>query len=226
MDIFLGKPSDGTFDWILGHADPLQVPFWIECTSGTSKLFLGGGARRNFEYSSDGCRTWTKFFSSEQIQIQEGQRIYFRADGFVDGVTNQFTTDTQIRTRIGGNIMSLLWNTGYARKTDFSELTNQSFSMLFSNHALGIVDASELLLPATTLREYEYSSMFSGQREMLYAPKFPATSIANSCYNGMFQECSKLKEIVFPKVLENDETFLGMNGSPKFGAENATVLFV
>ena len=41
----------------------------------------------------------------------------------------------------------------------------------------------------------------------------------------MFNDCTNIVEIHYQKSLENDDTFTSMEGSPKFGATNATVYF-
>jgi hypothetical protein len=52
-------------------------------------------------------------------------------------------------------------------------------------------------LPATTLEYSCYSYMFAGCTSLIKAPELPATTIqyASYCYNGMFQNCSKLNYI-------------------------------
>ena len=47
-------------------------------------------------------------------------------------------------------------------------------------------------LPATTLAEYCYDSMFENCTSLTTAPELPATTLAIGCYNQMFSSCSKL----------------------------------
>ena len=50
-------------------------------------------------------------------------------------------------------------------------------------------------LPATTLADGCYWSMFEGCTSLTTAPELPATTLAESCYEYMFYNCSKLKNI-------------------------------
>ena len=65
------------------------------------------------------------------------------------------------------------------------------FSELFYN-CDAIVDASKLELPATTLAYSCYESMFSNCTSLVNAPELPATTLADSCYEYMFSECTSL----------------------------------
>ena len=56
-------------------------------------------------------------------------------------------------------------------------------------------------LPATTLTDYCYSSMFSECTSLTTAPVLPATTFAESCYGSMFKRCSNLNYI---KMLATD----------------------
>ena len=47
-------------------------------------------------------------------------------------------------------------------------------------------------LPATTLSSSCYSGMFNGCSSLTQAPELPATTLANSCYGFMFSNCSSL----------------------------------
>ena len=47
-------------------------------------------------------------------------------------------------------------------------------------------------LPATTLADYCYESMFRGCTSLTQAPKLPATTLAYAAYHCMFQNCSSL----------------------------------
>ena len=47
-------------------------------------------------------------------------------------------------------------------------------------------------LPATTLANYCYDSMFKDCKFLTSTPELPATTLANYCYNSMFQGCTAL----------------------------------
>jgi len=47
-------------------------------------------------------------------------------------------------------------------------------------------------LPATTLANYCYQSMFLNCSNLTAVPELPATTLAAACYYSMFQDCTKL----------------------------------
>lgn len=48
-------------------------------------------------------------------------------------------------------------------------------------------------LPAKTLADFCYNYMFSGCSALTKAPELPATTLAGNCYNSMFQSCTMLE---------------------------------
>jgi hypothetical protein len=56
-------------------------------------------------------------------------------------------------------------------------------------------------LPATTLAESCYRTMFRSCKLLTTAPSLPATTLAESCYREMFMLCGKLNNI---KMLATD----------------------
>ena len=88
-----------------------------------------------------------------------------------------------------------------------------------------LIDASNLILPATTLTESCYEQMFTNCNELTLVPKLPATNLDTNCYNDIFMYSLKITELHYPSSIENDPTFTSMSGSPKFGATNATVYY-
>jgi len=58
-----------------------------------------------------------------------------------------------------------------------------------------IVDASNLILPATTLTVSCYNGMFRGCTNLVYGPKqLPALSVPQDGYSSMFESCTSLVE--------------------------------
>ena len=107
---------------------------------------------------------------------------YFRSTDY-----NQFSS-TGANIIIGGNIMSL----GYKNfENEYTIEQTSAYSYLFYNMSK-LVDASRLVLPATTLAEGCYNGMFKGCTSLTTAPELPATTLANQCYGGMFYNCVSL----------------------------------
>lgn len=65
------------------------------------------------------------------------------------------------------------------------------YCRVFSNMS-NLVDASALVLPATTLARHCYKFMFGYCQSLTAAPELPATTLAENCYQGMFTYCTAL----------------------------------
>jgi len=79
--------------------------------------------------------------------------------------------------------------------SNFENLTQLTQS--FALHALfkqftSLIDASNLSLPATTLTQSCYRGMFEQCGKLLYAPELPASQLVQDCYRYMFNKCSSL----------------------------------
>ena len=89
-----------------------------------------------------------------------------------------------------GNIMSLLYGDEFENQTTLESI--YTFNYLFYSLYPTLLDAKNLILPATTLAERCYSNMFNGCRSLVNAPALPATTLEYQCYAYMFQNCSSL----------------------------------
>ena len=142
--------------------------------------------------SKDNGETW-EIYNSEGIDVYEGDTILVKCMinnshsygyGFI---TNNTYSD--VKAKIQGNIMSLLLSDNFMGVT---ALLESCLYGLFQN-CEWLIDAQNLVLPATTLVEGCYSNMFNGCINLVYAPKvLPATTLANSCYESMFYSCTSL----------------------------------
>ena len=97
---------------------------------------------------------------------------------------------------VQGNIMSLLYGNNYKGQTDLTG-KDYVFYRLFNNSRL--VNAKSLSLPATTLANGCYNCMFQGCTSLTTAPELPATILTTNCYRYMFQGCTSLT--VMPELL-------------------------
>ena len=92
---------------------------------------------------------------------------------------------------LSGNIMSLVDEENFATITT---MEGASFAGLFAGNTHGI-NASGLLLPATTLSQDCYSGMFAGCSGMDDTPaELPALTLAPGCYSNMFEGCGMLSD--------------------------------
>lgn len=130
--------------------------------------------------------------------INTGQTLSFRAS--LSSTNNGIGTFTiSKKCNLKGNIMSLLYSDDFIDKTDLIG-KNDAFYNLFYN-CTNIVDASELVLPATTLANYCYGNMFKNCTSLTTAPELPARFLKYDCYYMMFYGCKNLNYI---KMLASD----------------------
>ena len=137
------------------------------------------------KYSFDG-KSWKDWTGG--VSIEPGQKMYVKGED--DYVWNSSTGGKLIRStsyyNVGGDISSLT--------NEITEVKNYTFYKLFNGDNY-IKDASNLILPATTLTQYCYGYMFYGCSSLTTAPELPATELASYCYSSMFYGCSSLTTV-------------------------------
>ena len=182
--------------------------FYIEDISGSAntvtikKLYTSTAPTLNLEYSTDGL-TWTTATmnsdtTANTFTCPANGKLYLR------GVNNQWCNNSSSyysntitcsgQHNVGGNIMSLLYGSEFVGKTTFPTTNTYVLCYLFYNNT-NLVNAQDLILPATTLTQNCYQEMFSGCTSLTTAPELPATTLASGCYSSMFYNCSKLNYI-------------------------------
>jgi len=188
----------------------------------TVSLTNTGNNAPNLQYSYDTVKWYTWDYSSLSLGGTNPSTVYFRGmntSGFskTQGSTYIYSTFTATGSggiSVSGNIMSLI---NYSDRT-LKEIPNEyCFYRLFyatqNNKNTWLVDASHLLLPATTLKAHCYIQMFQYCTNMAgTAPELPAPTLTKKCYESMFAGCSSLRAI---RVLCTDKS-----------AENATANWI
>ena len=167
---------------LVAYGDP---PFTMEF-SGTGYLHINADASSAVQFNKNNTGWDT---SNIDIPINDGDVIQFRGE-YSTFDKHGWTLDSGIViNKVYGNIGSLLDPINYSTMTTYSE--SLVFSRFFE-HMNTVVDASKLILPATTLTERCYDSMFYGCKSLTSAPELPATALANQCYSNMFNSCTSL----------------------------------
>lgn len=192
--------------------------------SGTFTLNIGANLNSSYmtsiSYSTDDGTTWVDTTIDATAQtittptIAQGGKVLWK------GVGNQMFYDWNNKCQFSstgtfnasGNIMSLLYGDNFADKTSF--ITNEkAFTQLFQETSL--VNAKNLVLPATNLNAWCYRQMFYGCTALTTAPSIlPATTLAENCCNRMFKDCTSLTtapELPATTLTENcyDSMFYG-----------------
>ena len=188
--------------------ESLRNYFYIEALADGMTVTLNNTSQginapaNELEYSTD-QQVWSRLpNNTTSPTINTGERIYLRGNATVGDAANDtlgigFFNISQ-SCNVGGNIMSLLFNDDFEDKTDLTGY-GMAFFGLFTQQP--IVNASELILPATTLTEGCYYGMFAGCTLLTTAPALPATTLTEACYYYMFGGCSNLNYI---KMLATD----------------------
>ena len=155
-------------------------PFYIDVRGAVTLVATSG-----LQMSTDKTN-WT----DTTAMILPTGKTYFRvATDQSTPLQPNWTEDSNSDYDIGGNINSLV-------KTSFeNDTTCYKFYSNYEGFFQGkskIKSAGGLILPATTLINECYASMFRGCTSLTTAPALPATTLAIGCYDGMFYECTAL----------------------------------
>ena len=182
--------------------DP-TVPFYVEnITNNNETLTIKTRYWQEpgflIEKSTDGS-IWSSLGTTSSTPLTEtlapGAKLYLRA---TTNAWGQMNMETSIKgmSKVGGNIMSLLYGSSFTgNETTFPSDSMFNFSCLFYDNEdinRNLVDASQLVLPATTLTRGCYQQMFDGCTSLTATPALPATTLAEGCYGKMFYQCTSL----------------------------------
>lgn len=142
------------------------------------------------EYTIDG-QEWIRLKAKNETQpINIGQTLSFRGELTPNKSTGIGTFTISKKCNLKGNCMSMLFGDNAANNYSLSG-KNFAFYKLFYNCS-NIVNVDSNFLPATTLADYCYGSMFRGCSNLTTAPELPATTLVSYCYEYMFDSCSSL----------------------------------
>ena len=148
--------------------------------------------KQHTNFYEKGYDEWKYIGKNQTISVSKNTIISFR-EGFLpemEKTINIGSIDiTNSNYVLYGNIMSIINGDEFRTMTEMPENT-KFYKLFWYNKTL--LDASNLILPATTLAEYCYDSMFYGCSSLTSAPELPATTLADSCYRDMFYKCTSL----------------------------------
>ena len=137
---------------------------------------------------------WAEITSSTtgvSFNVSVGDKVRFKGNNPAYGAsTSSYNTfnDSTASFNVQGNIMSLTNGDSFANATTFER--EYVFVYLFNN--ANIINAKNLVLSATTLASSCYLGMFRGCTSLVTAPTLSATTLASSCYSQMFYDCTGL----------------------------------
>ena len=142
-------------------------------------------------YSLDDGQTWTALASgTASPTVTAGNKIMWKGELTPNSSNGIGKFSATANFNVQGNIMSLLFGDDFTNKTDLTGKNYAFYNLFYQN--TNIKSAKNLILPATTLVDWCYASMFNGCTNLVNAPVLPATTLANSCYSRMFNGCTSL----------------------------------
>ena len=188
----------------------------------TCHLEFGDSGYQIISYSIDGGETWTETQGNEGSEtiavLSEGDKLLIKGTNVqygmdVEGGYSEFYANGTVK--VEGNPMSLIYGDNFVGALSFPQDSYSNFQYIFAGCLLSLVDASNLVLPATTLTDSCYDHMFSQCWELESGPKIlPATTLTYCCYQNMFYECSRLTTApVLPATTLADYCYYGMFAS-------------
>ena len=174
------------------QANYMIMPLTLEAiTAGSICVF---NPQNGMKYTKNGGEKTALLGTGSQnkaeISVQVGDKVSFYGSGTT--ITNYNSTSISEGTaecKVYGNIMSLVDEQGFATAT---QVSSEAFSGLFRGYA-NLIDAGNLILPATTLGNSCYMEMFQNCSKLTKAPALPATELAVMCYESMFFGCEALE---------------------------------
>lgn len=137
-------------------------------------------------YSLDSGGTWTTA-NTTTINVNVGDKVLIKATNSTYN-KSLVTTASTASFNAEGNIMSVIYGDNFIDQTSLS--SSNCFAYFFEK--TNIVNAENLILPATSLSSGCYSHMFEGCSLLLTAPELPATTINSWVYSEMFRDCISL----------------------------------
>lgn len=176
-----------------GLKDYSQEYFTIESLEDGNVITLNVGVNTYYSYDKT---SWTLFNTTTSFNLDTNDKIYFYAASSTFNYNSGVVQSTKM-INASGNIMSLVFGTDFVGQTSLAEKGGNTFLKLFYNN-IYLIDASNLILPATTLAGSCYQNMFQGCASLIATPILPATTLANYCYSNMFRGCTSLT--VVPKL--------------------------
>ena len=168
-----------------------QYLTFVALADGTFK-FSGSTSANTLSYSLDKGETWVALeHDTDTPTVNSGNSIMWKGNDLSalsgSGIGVFISSEN---FNVEGNIMSLLFGDNFEGQTSLAG-KNFTFYCLFSGNT-NVINAQNLVLPATILANNCYRQMFRMCTNLVTAPALPATTLASVCYYMMFMDCTSL----------------------------------
>ena len=167
--------------------------FWVEFENTGGTISGLTNTYTDMYHSFDGI-TWLT--TPKTLSMGNNTLVYFRNDSKkIPNLNIKFNSNA----KIGGDMSSIV------------DMAENCCKDIFDGNTF-ITDASELILPWTTLANGCYGMMFQGCTSLTTAPVvLPATTLTKECYRGMFKNCTSLtKAPELPATTLAERCYYGM----------------
>ena len=174
------------FGWNVFDQYDIQPLTFVALGSGTFKL-----SGNSVQYSTNSGATWNTLASNTNSPtITAGNTIMWK--GTITPTTNKGvgTFSSTGNFEVKGNPMSLLYGDNFIGSKSLNGKA-YAFACMFSG-VTTLVMADKIGLPATTLEQHCYDTMFKGCTSLTTTPQLPATTLEQYCYDTMFADCTSL----------------------------------
>ena len=164
-----------------------QANYFSVKTSSVGLEFTNKASSGSLYVSYDLGNNW--YETNSLLAVDSGNTVMFKGDlipNYGNGI-GQFSNNV---LEVQGNAMSLIYGDNFEGQTDLSGKV-YAFANLFSG-CTTITSAENMILPATTLANDCYVSMFQGCTSLTTTPQLLATTLATRCYQYMFRGCTSL----------------------------------
>lgn len=144
--------------------------------------------RANISYSINGAE-WATTTGASTLSLSDGDVVRFKA---ISTGYNLFTGST-VSFIVYGNVESIEYGDNFIGQTTMVA-TSGTFNSMFHSCSC-LTDASNLILPATTLVQSCYQSMFYDCTSLSGAPELNASYVPKQAYRQMFYNCHPLNYV-------------------------------
>lgn len=189
------------------------------CTMNFDLLFSGEEDGEPLEvscgsisYSLDNGKTWSAEYGEIELNLSAGDKVLLK--GHMNIYNGEYDQPNDLEGGwivstgdfdVEGNIMSLFYGDNFDNKL---EVTASTILCNFFKGNTHLINAQNLILPATTLIGNSYSGMFQECTSLITSPKeLPAIDLtgAENCYSNMFAGCTSLTTA--PELLAHTLTY-------------------
>ncbi len=156
------------------------------------KKYDSSASSKTIYYSKTNGYTWEQLTSwtgseARSFSVSNGDKVVFKGIQNTYGANSYLYYsgfgDSTCSFNVKGNIMSMIYGDNFVNKYSLPNDGSTFYGMFCG---CNISNASNLVLPATTLAEECYMAMFENCSNLTAPPSLPATTLAESCYQAIF----------------------------------------